>query len=344
MSQINILNFNQERNFDLSKISPLKIQKIAKTVYIPKDVKECEKLIRYLISQKKNYYILGNISNSIICPDDKDKITIPIILTKNLNQFSVDTKNKKAVAECGVLLSKFSRNISNECFDGFSGLMGFPATIGGAIFMNAGSYGQEISDFLESVDCINNKGELVNLKKEELKFKWRISNFQNIYKNYFILKAYFNLVAYDKEKILLHQNFCKNHRIIFQEKGGTNLGSTFATKWIYSDIQSKKISFIVIRKFFNIFFKITLFLRMYFIIPFLTKHFIQYCLNYFNFKIPKGINISNKSLNCIVVEYSNTNLEEYVNFIKQYKKLLNPKSELEIQILNEKENWNNNLS
>jgi UDP-N-acetylenolpyruvoylglucosamine reductase len=344
MSQINNLNFNQERNFDLSKISPLKIQKIAKTVYIPKDVKECEKLIRYLISQKKNYYILGNISNSIICPDDKDKITIPIILTKNLNQFSVDTKNKKAAAECGVLLSKFSRNISNECFAGFSGLMGFPATIGGAIFMNAGSYGQEISDFLESVDCINNKGELVNLKKEELKFKWRISNFQNIYKNYFILKAYFNLVAYDKEKILLHQNFCKNHRIIFQEKGGTNLGSTFATKWIYSDIQSKKISFIVIRKFFNIFFKITLFLRMYFIIPFLTKHFIQYCLNYFNFKIPKGINISNKSLNCIVVEYSNTNLEEYVNFIKQYKKLLNPKSELEIQILNEKENWNNNLS
>lgn len=344
MSQINNLNFNQERNFDLSKISPLKIQKIAKTVYIPKDVKECEKLIRYLISQKKNYYILGNISNSIICPDDKDKITIPIILTKNLNQFSVDTKNKKAAAECGVLLSKFSRNISNECFDGFSGLMGFPATIGGAIFMNAGSYGQEISDFLESVDCINNKGELVNLKKEELKFKWRISNFQNIYKNYFILKAYFNLVAYDKEKILLHQNFCKNHRIIFQEKGGTNLGSTFATKWIYSDIQSKKISFIVIRKFFNIFFKITLFLRMYFIIPFLTKHFIQYCLKFFDIKIPNGINISDKSLNCIVVEYSKTNLKEYLSFLNHYKNRLKPKSELEIQILNEKKNWNNNLS
>ena len=58
MSQINNLSFNKEKNFDLSKISPLKIQKIAKTVYIPKDVKECEKLIKYLISQKKNYYIL----------------------------------------------------------------------------------------------------------------------------------------------------------------------------------------------------------------------------------------------------------------------------------------------
>ena len=75
MSQINILNFNQETNFDLSKISPLKIQKIAETVYIPKDINECEKLIKYLISQKKNYYILGNISNSIICPDNDDKIT-----------------------------------------------------------------------------------------------------------------------------------------------------------------------------------------------------------------------------------------------------------------------------
>ena len=116
-----------------------------------------------------------------------------------------------------MLLSKFSRYISNESFDGFSGLMGFPATIGGAIFMNAGSYGQEISDFLESVDCVNNKGELVNLK-EDLKFKWRISNFQNIYKNYFILKAYFNLVAYDKKKFYCTKIFVKIIEILFKKR------------------------------------------------------------------------------------------------------------------------------
>ena len=165
-----------------------------------------------------------------------------------------------------------------------------------------------------------------------------------IYKQYFILRAHFNLKKQDKKKIIDHQNFCKNHRISFQEKGGTNLGSTFATKWIYSDIQTEKITFNISRKFFNVVFNITLFLRMYYIIPFLTKHFVRYCLKFFDIKIPNGINISNKSLNCIVVEYSKTNLEEYLSFLNHYKNRLKPKSELEIQILNEKKNWNNNLS
>ena len=344
MSQSNILNFNQEKYLDLAQISPLKIQKIAETVYTPRNINECHTLIKYLASQKKKYYILGNISNSIICPDKGDIISVPIVLTKYLNKFSIDTTNKKASAECGLWLSKFSRKISHECFDGFSGLMGFPATIGGAIFMNAGSYGQEISDFLESVDCVNEKGVIVNLKKKELNFAWRSSNFQNIFKQYFILRAHFNLKKQDKKKIIDHQNFCKNHRISFQEKGGTNLGSTFATKWIYSDIQTEKITFNISRKFFNVVFNITLFLRMYYIIPFLTKHFVRYCLKFFDIKTPNGINISNKSLNCIVVEYSKTNLEEYLSFLNHYKNRLKPKSELEIQILNEKKNWNNNLS
>lgn len=57
---------------------------------------------------------------------------------------------------------------------------GIPASVGGAVFMNAGANGKETSQVLASVDFINRQGILETLKKEMLSFSYRMSPFQKM--------------------------------------------------------------------------------------------------------------------------------------------------------------------
>jgi UDP-N-acetylmuramate dehydrogenase len=76
-------------------------------------------------------------------------------------------------------------------------LEGIPGSIGGAIFMNAGAHGQQISDRIKNVTSITANGEIITRTKEECKFSYRNS----IFKNEIILSAEFNFIPMPKEVI-----------------------------------------------------------------------------------------------------------------------------------------------
>lgn len=66
---------------------------------------------------------------------------------------------------------------------GYSGLefaSGIPASVGGAVFMNAGANGSETAHTLVSVDFVDEEGELSQIKKEDLTFAYRTSPFQKL--------------------------------------------------------------------------------------------------------------------------------------------------------------------
>lgn len=66
---------------------------------------------------------------------------------------------------------------------GFSGLefaSGIPATVGGAVFMNAGANNQETSGSLKNVSFLHLDGKETIFSKEELLFSYRFSSFQNM--------------------------------------------------------------------------------------------------------------------------------------------------------------------
>ncbi|MCK4806048.1 MAG: UDP-N-acetylmuramate dehydrogenase [Candidatus Aegiribacteria sp.] len=67
------------------------------------------------------------------------------------------------------------------CSRGASGLefaIGIPGTVGGAVFMNAGAYGNSISDFLKSVSVLDYTGSANTIAGEECCFGYRFSRFQ----------------------------------------------------------------------------------------------------------------------------------------------------------------------
>jgi len=73
-------------------------------------------------------------------------------------------------------LIKFMLDHSLSCLEFLAGI---PATVGGAVFMNAGAFGYEIADFIEYVVIKNSNGNVL-IKKAHLNFNYRNSNLNGV--------------------------------------------------------------------------------------------------------------------------------------------------------------------
>ena len=102
---------------------------------------------------------------------------------------------------------------------------GIPGTLGGAVVMNAGAYGGEMKDILESVTVLTPKGEQKKLYKEELQLGYRTSVVKE--KGYIVLEAVLNLKKGDPEAIKSRMNELKEQRVTKQPLEYPSAGSTF---------------------------------------------------------------------------------------------------------------------
>ena len=181
-------------NVELSNYTTLKVGGRTPALYKPKNYSELLCLLGEFQKTGEPYRILGNGSNLII--DDKG-ISQAVVQLKSACAEIKHIGN--GVVECGagVPLAKFvSFCISKELF-AYPGLASIPATLGGAIFMNAGNKGLYISRYLHSVTVFIN-GEIVNLFNDECEFSYRESIFLSK-PSMVILNARFTLPTYDSE-------------------------------------------------------------------------------------------------------------------------------------------------
>ncbi len=88
--------------------------------------------------------------------------------------------------EAGVLLGNLINVTKKNGYSGIEALAGIPGTIGGAVSMNAGSFGTEIKDVIVSVALMRTDGEIAIMEKDTLAFSYRNSNIPN---NTIILSA-----------------------------------------------------------------------------------------------------------------------------------------------------------
>lgn len=128
-------------------------------------------LIKILNENKINFKIIGNGTNVLFSDKGFNGV---IISTSKLND--VFFKRDEIYATCGVQLEKLINFTINHALTGLENLAGIPATLGGAITMNAGAFGSVISDYLTSVDVLEN-GKIVKYTKEKCGFAYRSSMF-----------------------------------------------------------------------------------------------------------------------------------------------------------------------
>jgi UDP-N-acetylmuramate dehydrogenase len=289
----------------------------------PSSIDQLVDLIISLRSQHIPFKIIGNLTN-IIFPGAK--INTTIISTQKLHRYNFSDKNK-FYAETGTMLPQMSRFLSRKGYEGYSGLVGIPGTIGGAVFMNAGAYGCQISDNLKYTTCLNDNNEICELSKDELSFGWRSSAFQGTFKKYVILSAVFELKSGNLKRIEEHIEKVTIHRKTYQESEYPNLGSTFATKDIYGDLSKYyffyKLGYIMAKLITKIYFGDKN--------KFYAKWMNKFSQIYFHLKPTANVDFSDKTFNCLINK-GGASANELIEFITKIQEATKYKIPLEIEI------------
>lgn len=162
-----------EKDISLSTLTTYKTGGIAKLVVYPNNINNLKQMLKLIHKYNIKYFILGKGSNTLF--SDKEFNGVIIKLDK-LNNFKI--KQTEIYVESGMILSKLVQaSVKNE-LTGLEFAIGIPGTIGGAIYMNAGAYGNNMSNIVKSVIVLNEKFQIKEIPLEKLKFDYRYSIFQ----------------------------------------------------------------------------------------------------------------------------------------------------------------------
>jgi UDP-N-acetylmuramate dehydrogenase len=99
-----------------------------------------------------------------------------MISTKGLNNITLTQRSAEQTSirtGAGAALSEIVRLTEEESLTGMEFCAGIPGSVGGAVKMNAGAYGSEIGDAIETIELMDKRGEIRELKKNSLTFEYR---------------------------------------------------------------------------------------------------------------------------------------------------------------------------
>jgi len=179
-------------NEPLARFTTFRIGGVADYFVEPVDIDDVVNIVKYAADHGIPHYVMGNGSNILI--SDEGIRGVVINLETGFNYLKHE--NEMIIAGAGVKIAKFVDYCIQNSYAGVEMLAGIPATVGGALIMNAGAYGGETADHVTEVKVIRN-GKLRTLSKEDCGFVYRSSNL----KNTVILEATFKLPTGNKEEV-----------------------------------------------------------------------------------------------------------------------------------------------
>lgn len=144
----------------------------AEALYRAFDLITLQKMISILNREKIPYLIVGRGSNLLV--RDKGITGVVIVLEKFLGAIEVKDKNPLIIfVGAGCSINAFLTMCRKSGWSGLEFLAGIPGTIGGALAMNAGAFGQEIGNHVQKIDLIDRQGQLLTRGKDSLNFHYR---------------------------------------------------------------------------------------------------------------------------------------------------------------------------
>ena len=179
------------------------------------------------------YFILGNGTNLLV--SDRGYEGVVVCLAGEFSEI-VDLGGGKFKVGAGSPLGRFARHTLKQGYAGIHKLAGIPGTLGGAVYMNAGAYGEEVGNCCMQVTVLDNDGNIRELSAADCEFGYRQSIFSKCSRNdkgtKVILSATFQLqdasslglTATDLEAELAE---CMAKRKATQPLNMPNAGSTF---------------------------------------------------------------------------------------------------------------------
>tara|TARA_B110000196_G_scaffold100865_1_gene87637 strand:- start:2878 stop:3789 length:912 start_codon:yes stop_codon:yes gene_type:complete len=162
-------------NENLSKLSWFNLGGPAQVLFRPKNLKELSIFLKK-INGYGNIKIIGAGSNTLIRDGGLDGVIIK--LSKAFSHLSM-LNSHTIIAGASAIDKNVSKFASQNSLTGFEFLSCIPGSIGGAVKMNTGCYGENISNILISVQAMDHTGYIKIINAADIKFYYRGSDLSN---------------------------------------------------------------------------------------------------------------------------------------------------------------------
>lgn len=219
----NMPNSEVKQNEPMSKHTSFRIGGPADIWIKVKDIDELKYIINYTNKNGIELNVIGNGSNTLV----KDKGIRGITINPCFENIDIKWEDDIATitAGSGVKLPVLANELLKNEIEGFEFASGIPGSIGGAVRMNAGAYGGEMKQIVDSVTFINENGEIITAKNEDVNFAYRYSRFKE--KNEIIIDVTFKLSKGNGKEIKEKMDDLNGRRIEKQPLNMPSGGSTF---------------------------------------------------------------------------------------------------------------------
>ncbi len=190
---------------------------------IAKTIEQIQLVLKLVKQYQIPLTILGNGSNVLV----SDKGIRGIVLSISIEQLEIEKNKENAniTVGAGEPLGKVAYTFLKEGIAGFEFAGGIPGTMGGAIRMNAGAYGGEMKDCIQTVTYLTEEGELKEFSNRKCEFSYRHSIFCD--KKIIIVRAKMTLPYGEKQEIQAKMEEYAQSRKEKQPLMFPSAGSTF---------------------------------------------------------------------------------------------------------------------
>ena len=152
----------------------------------PKDRCDLAGILKFANKYSIETHFVGSGSNLLVSDSGIDGI----VLTPAKSLTQLEFNDGHVIAESGVMLGRLVKECIKRNLTGVESMIGVPGTLGGALVMNAGAFGGEISNYLHSVEIMNMSGEIKTYYPGDIDFAYRFSTLRT---DEFVLLARFDL-------------------------------------------------------------------------------------------------------------------------------------------------------
>lgn len=208
-------------NEPLSSHTTWKIGGPADVLIVPASDEELEAALRLCAAREVPWTVLGRGSNTLV--SDKGVRGAVIKLGGGFDEVRFDGETVTAGASYSFI--KLSVMAGKEGLTGLEYAGGIPGSVGGAVYMNAGAHGSDISRILQSASIVWEDGSREVLGNAEMKFSYRHSVLQE--RRGVITRAEFRLASGDRKEIAAAMATYKDRRRRTQPLQMASAGSVF---------------------------------------------------------------------------------------------------------------------
>jgi UDP-N-acetylmuramate dehydrogenase len=187
----------------------------------PGSVEEIQKIVTACKQADIPWYVVGNGSNLLV--SDKGYHGVILHLGNHFSDIAIKGTDISVLA--GTALTLTARKAASEGLGGMAFAGGIPGSFGGAVVMNAGAYGGEMSQVLQKVTLLDEDGQVKTLPLEELGLGYRQSIFKG--RKRIVLEGFLSLSESSKEEELAQIRELNQKRKEKQPLEYPSAGSTF---------------------------------------------------------------------------------------------------------------------